>query len=72
MEECETYLNIARPHQGIDQRIPCQTERPEPLESPPDNGKLSSQPVLNGLHHIYSWVGAQSAGHSQVQGPIVH
>ena len=69
VKECETYFNTARRHQGIDQRIPRQTERPEPLESPPDNGKLSSQPVLNGLHHIYSWVGAQSAGRSQAQRP---
>jgi transposase InsO family protein len=72
VKEYETYFNTARPHQGIDQRIPRQTERPEPLESAPDNGKLSSQPVLNGLHHIYSWVGAQGAGHSQAQRPIVH
>ncbi len=69
VKEYETYFNTARLHQGIDQRIPRQTERPEPLESPSDNGKLSSQLVLNGLHHIYSWVGAQSARHSQVQHP---
>ncbi len=69
MTAYETCFNTARRHQGVDQRILCQTERPEPLESPPDNGKLSSQPVLNGLPHIYSWVGAQSAGPSQAQRP---
>ena len=72
VKEYATYFNTDRPHQGINQRIPGQSVRPEPLESPPGNGKLVSRPVLNGLHHTYSWVGAQSVGHSQAQRPIIH
>ncbi|MGD1992926.1 MAG: hypothetical protein PVI59_07010 [Anaerolineae bacterium] len=68
-KEYETYFNNARPHQGIEQRIPCQ---PGPPESPPVNGKPLSRPVLNGLHHTTSWVATQSVGHSQAQRPIYH
>jgi hypothetical protein len=53
------YFNHARPHQGIEQRIPC---RPERLEAPPVNGKLSSRPVLGGLHHDYYWQAAECVG----------
>jgi putative transposase len=52
VKEYMAYFNHARPHQGIEQRIPCQLERPE---TPPVNGKLASRPVLNGLHHDYYW-----------------
>ena len=69
VKEYETYFNNARPHQGIDQRIPCQ---PGLLESPPTNGILASRPVFKRLHHTYSWVAAQSAGHSQAQRPVYH
>jgi putative transposase len=43
-----TYFNQARPHQGIDQRIPCGPPRPDH----PD-GELVGLPVLGGLHHDY-------------------
>jgi hypothetical protein len=56
-------------HLGIEQGIPCQ---PGPTESPPVGGKLSARPVLNGLHHTYSWVATQSVGHGQAQRPIYH
>jgi hypothetical protein len=69
VKEYEIYFNNARSHQGIEQRIPCQQGRPE---SPPVGGKLSARPVLNGLHHTYSWVATQSVGHSQAQRPIYH
>jgi transposase InsO family protein len=72
VKEYATYFNTDRPHQGIDQRIPGQSERPGTLESPPSNGKLISRPVLNGLHHTYYWAATQSVGHSQTQRPIVH
>jgi hypothetical protein len=48
VREYKQYFNLARPHQGIEQRIPCRSER---LETPPVNGTLASRPVLNGLHH---------------------
>jgi hypothetical protein len=69
VKEYETYFNNARPHQGIEQRVPCQQGRPE---SPPVGGKLSARPVLNGLHHTYSWVATQDVGHGQAQRPIYH
>ncbi len=69
VKEYETYFNNARPHQGIEQRIPCQ---PGMTESPPVNGKLASRPVLNGLHHTYSRVATQSVGHGQAQRTICH
>jgi putative transposase len=42
-----SYFNHARPHQGIEQRIPC------PPESLPRSGKIVSLPILGGLHHDY-------------------
>ncbi|HDQ70608.1 MAG TPA: hypothetical protein ENN19_00750 [Chloroflexi bacterium] len=53
------YFNHARPHQGIEQHIPCQPERPE---GPPASGKIVSRPVLSGLHHDYYWQAAEGAG----------
>jgi hypothetical protein len=43
-----TYFNQARPHQGINQRIPCTPQLPDH----PD-GKIVGMPVLGGLHHDY-------------------
>jgi hypothetical protein len=43
-----TYFNEARPHQGIDQRIPCGSQQPDH----PD-GEIVGKPVLGGLHHNY-------------------
>jgi putative transposase len=42
------YLNHARPHQGIHQRIPCDPQLPDHAE-----GEIVSVPVLGGLHHDY-------------------
>jgi transposase InsO family protein len=44
-----TYFNESRPHQGIDQRVPCGP--PTPVE--PTSGKIIALPVLNGLHNEY-------------------
>ena len=44
--------NDARPHQGIEQRIPCQLQRGD---GAPAGGKVVSLPVLGGLHHDYYW-----------------
>jgi len=52
MKKYQAYFNDARPHQGIDQRIPCQPER---QNGPPAGGKVISHPVLGGLHHDYYW-----------------
>ena len=52
MKEYQAYFNDARPHQGIEQRIPCQPERGD--ESPA-GGKVVSLPVLGGIHHDYYW-----------------
>ena len=64
VEEYSAYFNPARPHQGIKQRVPCGTVRSDAL---PVTAKLSSRPVLNGLHHDYSWLGASSAEQNQAQ-----
>lgn len=66
VKESGTYFNNARPHQGIDQRIPGRAGLPQ---SPPTNGILTSRPVLRGLHHTCSRVAAQSVGRSQAQPP---
>ena len=58
----QQYFNHARPHQDIEQRIPCPSQ---PLETPPINGKVASRPVLNGLHHDYFWQAAGSVGQRQ-------
>ena len=56
------YYNTARPHQGIDQRIPEPVhqsggEGPQGQQGPPGtdgtSGKIISVPVLGGLHHDY-------------------
>jgi hypothetical protein len=46
------YFNHARPHQGIEQRIPCQPEQGDELLR---SEKIISHPVLGGLHHDYRW-----------------
>ena len=44
-----SYFNTARPHQGIDQRIPLARHVP----ASDSTGKIIAFPVLNGLHHDY-------------------
>jgi putative transposase len=46
IKEYVGYFNQARPHQGIEQRIP-EATRPEGIENP--KGKIIAFPVLNGL-----------------------
>jgi putative transposase len=52
MKEYQTYFNHARPHQGIEQRIPCQPVVGAEFEV---IGDLISRPVMGGLHHDYRW-----------------
>ena len=44
------YYNYARPHQGIDQQIPC---RPIRFDNTDADGRIVSIPLLGGLHHDY-------------------
>jgi len=44
------FFHQARPHQGIDQKIPKEIQRAE-KEHP--KGTIIAFPVLNGLHHDY-------------------
>ncbi|MFL7791583.1 MAG: integrase core domain-containing protein [Anaerolineae bacterium] len=46
------YFNGIRPHQGIEQRIPC---GPAYSDGLPVGGKVISRPVPGGLHHGYDW-----------------
>jgi transposase InsO family protein len=64
VKEYKTYFNHARPPQGVEQRVPCRTER---FDAPSVTATLSSRPVLNGLHHDYPWLGASSAEQNQAQ-----
>ena len=44
-----SYLNTARPHQGVGQRIPVPAERVRGRLV----GSVTALPVLGGLHHDY-------------------
>jgi putative transposase len=48
VSEYVTYFNQARPHQGINQRIPYAPHVSDYL-----GGEMVGLPVLGGLHHDY-------------------
>ena len=48
VREYVAYFNSARPHQGLQQRIP-----DPPAVCSPSVGAVRATPVLGGLHHIY-------------------
>jgi transposase InsO family protein len=50
MKQYQAYFNHARPHQGLDQHIPCPAEQSGEQAI---RGEIISQPVLGGLHHDY-------------------
>jgi putative transposase len=50
MKQYQAYFNQIRPHQGLDQRIPCP---PEPREEQRGKGEIIALPDLGGLHHDY-------------------
>ncbi|MEJ2737000.1 MAG: integrase core domain-containing protein [Anaerolineae bacterium] len=52
MMQYQAYFNHARPHQGIGQRIPCQSVQGAELSG---SEQLISRPILGGLHHDYHW-----------------
>ncbi|HEY5375688.1 MAG TPA: integrase core domain-containing protein [Polyangiaceae bacterium] len=48
-EYCFRYFNTARPHQGLEQRVPT----PRVLRRRTDPAGVIAIPVLGGLHHDY-------------------
>ena len=44
------YFNSARPHQGIEQQIPCANPTASPANT---DAEIIATPILNGLHHSY-------------------
>jgi putative transposase len=50
IKEYTLFFNQARPHQGIEQKIPQGTTAKRTEER---TGKIIAFPVLNGLHHDY-------------------
>ena len=60
VKEYVDYFNGIRPHQGIEQRIPCGPTHPE---GAPVDGKVTSRPILGGLHHDYDWDISGSTGY---------
>ena len=52
VKEYQEYFNHTCPHQGIEQRIPCQQERGV---RPQNSGDVVSHPFLGGFHHDYHW-----------------
>jgi transposase InsO family protein len=48
LSEYMNYFNTARPHQGVQQRIPV-----PPSKVAPSTGPVRAIPVLGGLHHSY-------------------
>jgi transposase InsO family protein len=49
------YYNQHRAHQGIMQRIPAKLYQPRPQLSNQVKGKVIATPMLNGLHHNYTY-----------------
>jgi putative transposase len=54
VQEYLDYYNQSRPHQGIRQQIPGCLAEDNPLPTRKPGGKVTSTPVLNGLHHSYA------------------
>ena len=52
------YYNQSRPHQGIEQHIPDQFNKPHAQLCKKPKGIVIATPVLNGLHHTYAYAGA--------------
>lgn len=54
-----TYYNERRNHQGINQKIPYRFQVKRPLPSSNEvKGQVVSTPMLNGLHHYYTYAAA--------------
>jgi transposase InsO family protein len=53
VKEYVAYYNQARPHQGIEQRIPDRYVQKHPSVAKCSRSRLIAKPVLGGLHHHY-------------------
>ena len=51
-EYVESYFNRARPHQGLEQKIPAPVTPPS---IPEVDRQIVALPILGGLHHDYQW-----------------
>jgi len=62
LQEYVKYFNQSRPHQGIGQQIPefIANGDPWPVSQPAAGGKITSTPILGGLHHCYAWAATSS------------
>ena len=61
MKAYTRYYNTARPHQGIRQKIPVQSNDGATIVKDVGKGQpLLVTPFLNGLHHSYSWTAPQN------------
>src|SRR5438093_709080 len=54
-EFIEEYYHVARPHQGLDGDTPFSRNKPEPATA---SSRVTSIPVVGGLHHRYVRVAA--------------
>ena len=54
VQEYLNYYNHSRPHQGIGQQIPENHAKDNPWPTRKSGGKITSSPVLSGLHHSYA------------------
>ncbi len=52
IKEYVQFFNEARPHQGIEQRTPVESQSELKRE---EKGKIISFSILGGLHHYYRW-----------------
>jgi transposase InsO family protein len=53
VKQYAAYYNLARPHQGIQQRIPERYAQYQRFDSQCSLPRVTSKPVLGGLHHHY-------------------
>ena len=60
MQKYTVYYNHSRPHQGIGQQIPVSTPKEHPWPTMKSGGKITSLPVLSGLHHSYAQAAVSS------------
>jgi putative transposase len=54
IQEYRDYYNHSRPHQGIGQQVPEGLVKDNPWPTMKSGGKITSLPVLSGLHHSYA------------------
>ena len=55
VNEYVAYYDQSRPHQGIEQHIPAQFNKPRTQLAKKPKGKVIATSILNGLHHTYAY-----------------